>query len=37
MLQKLASQRPALVLYDKHRGVRLAAALSRFGSSNDLD
>jgi DtxR family Mn-dependent transcriptional regulator len=26
MLQKLASQRPALVLYEKHRGVRLTAA-----------
>ena len=25
MLQKLASQRPALVLYEKHRGVRLSA------------
>ena len=29
MLQKLASQRPALVLYEKHRGVRLAAAGKR--------
>jgi len=26
MLQKLASQRPPLVLYEKHRGVRLSAA-----------
>lgn len=29
MLQKLASQRPALVLYEKHRGVRLTAAGKR--------
>jgi DtxR family transcriptional regulator, Mn-dependent transcriptional regulator len=29
MLQKLASQHPALVLYEKHRGVRLAAAGKR--------
>jgi DtxR family Mn-dependent transcriptional regulator len=29
MLQKLASQRPALVLYEKHRGVRLSAAGKR--------
>jgi DtxR family Mn-dependent transcriptional regulator len=29
MLQKLAAQRPALVLYEKHRGVRLAAAGKR--------
>ena len=29
MLQKLATQRPALVLYEKHRGVRLAAAGKR--------
>jgi DtxR family Mn-dependent transcriptional regulator len=29
MLQKLASQRPALILYEKHRGVRLAAAGKR--------
>ncbi|HTX33548.1 MAG TPA: hypothetical protein VME43_00950, partial [Bryobacteraceae bacterium] len=26
MLQKLAAQRPALVLYEKHRGVRLTAS-----------
>ncbi len=25
MLQKLSSQRPALVLYEKHRGVKLSA------------
>jgi len=29
MLQKLALQRPALVLYEKHRGVRLTAAGKR--------
>jgi DtxR family Mn-dependent transcriptional regulator len=29
MLQKLAAQRPALVLYEKHRGVRLTAAGKR--------
>jgi DtxR family transcriptional regulator, Mn-dependent transcriptional regulator len=29
MLQKLAAQRPALVLYEKHRGVRLSAAGAR--------
>lgn len=29
MLQKLASHRPALVLYEKHRGVRLTAAGKR--------
>ena len=29
MLQKLAAQRPALVLYEKHRGVRLSAAGKR--------
>lgn len=29
MLQKLASQRPALIHYEKHRGVRLAAAGKR--------
>lgn len=29
MLQKLASQRPALVLYEKHRGARLTAAGKR--------
>ena len=29
MLQKLASQRPALVRYEKHRGVRLTAAGER--------
>lgn len=29
MLQKLAVQRPALVLYEKHRGVRLTAAGKR--------
>lgn len=29
MLQKLASQRPALVLYEKHHGVRLTAAGKR--------
>jgi DtxR family Mn-dependent transcriptional regulator len=29
MLQKLASQRPALVLYEKHRGVRLSPAGKR--------
>jgi len=29
MLQKLAAQRPALVLYEKHRGARLAAAGKR--------
>jgi Mn-dependent DtxR family transcriptional regulator len=29
MLQKLASVRPALVLYEKHRGVRLTAAGKR--------
>lgn len=29
MLQKLAAQRPALILYEKHRGVRLAAAGKR--------
>ena len=29
MLQKLAAQRPAFVLYEKHRGVRLAAAGKR--------
>ncbi len=29
MLQKLGSQRPALVLYEKHRGVRLTAAGKR--------
>ena len=29
MLQKLALQRPALVLYEKHRGVRLSAAGKR--------
>ncbi len=29
MLQRLASQRPALVLYEKHRGVRLTAAGKR--------
>lgn len=29
MLQKLASQRPGLVLYEKHRGVRLTAAGKR--------
>ena len=29
MLQKLASRRPALVLYEKHRGVRLTAAGKR--------
>lgn len=29
MLQKLASQRPALVLYEKHRGVRLTAGGKR--------
>jgi DtxR family transcriptional regulator, Mn-dependent transcriptional regulator len=29
MLQKLAGQRPALVLYEKHRGVRLTAAGKR--------
>ncbi|HWE00157.1 MAG TPA: metal-dependent transcriptional regulator [Bryobacteraceae bacterium] len=29
MLQKLASQRPALVLYEKHRGVRLTATGKR--------
>lgn len=29
MLQKLASQRPPLVLYEKHRGVRLTAAGKR--------
>jgi DtxR family Mn-dependent transcriptional regulator len=29
MLQKLAQQRPALVLYEKHRGVRLTAAGKR--------
>ena len=29
MLQKLASQRPALILYEKHHGVRLTAAGKR--------
>src|ERR1700689_5897928 len=29
MLQKLAVQRPALVLYEKHRGVRLTASGKR--------
>jgi len=29
MLQRLASERPALVLYEKHRGVRLTAAGKR--------
>jgi len=29
MLQKLASQRPALVIYEKHRGVRLSSAGKR--------
>src|SRR6266576_3499914 len=29
MLQKLASQRPSLVLYEKHRGVRLTVAGKR--------
>ncbi len=29
MLQRLASQRPALVIYEKHRGVRLTAAGKR--------
>ena len=29
MLQKLAAQRPSLVLYEKHRGVRLTAAGKR--------
>jgi DtxR family Mn-dependent transcriptional regulator len=29
MLQKLAAQRPSLVLYEKHRGVRLSAAGKR--------
>lgn len=29
MLQKLAAQRPALVLYEKHRGVRLTASGKR--------
>ncbi len=29
MLQKLSAQRPALVLYEKHRGVRLSAAGKR--------
>jgi DtxR family Mn-dependent transcriptional regulator len=29
MLQKLAAERPALVLYEKHRGVRLTAAGKR--------
>ncbi len=29
MLQKLAAQRPALVLYEKHRGVRLTSAGKR--------
>jgi len=29
MLQRLASQRPAMVLYEKHRGVRLTAAGKR--------
>ena len=29
MLQKLSSQKPALVLYEKHRGVRLSAAGKR--------
>jgi DtxR family Mn-dependent transcriptional regulator len=29
MLQKLAAQRPALVLYEKHRGARLSAAGKR--------
>jgi DtxR family Mn-dependent transcriptional regulator len=29
MLQKLSSQRPALVLYEKHRGARLSAAGKR--------
>jgi DtxR family Mn-dependent transcriptional regulator len=29
MLQKLASQRPALVLYEKHRGVRLTSTGKR--------
>src|ERR1041385_1372327 len=29
MLQKLAAQRPPLVIYEKHRGVRLSAAGKR--------
>jgi DtxR family Mn-dependent transcriptional regulator len=31
MLQRLATERPPLVLYEKHRGVRLTAAGKRRG------